>query len=306
MSKIALTPNASGTGVFTIASPATSTNRTLTLPDQSGTVLTGSGPINVNASAPNQAVTVDASGNVGIGGTPTVLGGQNYVTVHSPGSSTNIAGYDLYVSGTREASLISYPSNNEALRIAGLTNRAVTFHANNAERMRIDSSGNVGIGTTSPARPLHVLATTQPRFQHTSAPNGIDIGQFDATGNASINNVANAYLDFATNNTTRMRIDSSGNVLVNNAPATGKVNSSNIGGVAYSAVVNASGAGMQISSGGQSNTMNAITFQTNYGAIGSIVCGSATSYNTSSDYRLKTDAQPMTGASDPCACTEAS
>jgi hypothetical protein len=40
MSKIALSGNASGTGVFTIASPNSSTDRTLTLPDNSGTVLT--------------------------------------------------------------------------------------------------------------------------------------------------------------------------------------------------------------------------------------------------------------------------
>tara|TARA_R110000822_G_scaffold77626_2_gene186314 strand:- start:74 stop:532 length:459 start_codon:yes stop_codon:yes gene_type:complete len=40
MSKIALTPNATGTGIFTISSPATSTDRTLTLPDEAGTVLT--------------------------------------------------------------------------------------------------------------------------------------------------------------------------------------------------------------------------------------------------------------------------
>ena len=38
MSKIALTPNASGTGVFTIAAPNTSTDRTLTLPDSTGTI----------------------------------------------------------------------------------------------------------------------------------------------------------------------------------------------------------------------------------------------------------------------------
>jgi hypothetical protein len=72
MSKIALTPSASGTGVFTISSPATNTDRTLTLPDEAGTVLTGSGPINVNASAPNQAVTLDASGNLLVGTTDTV------------------------------------------------------------------------------------------------------------------------------------------------------------------------------------------------------------------------------------------
>jgi hypothetical protein len=39
MSKIALTPNASGTGTFTFAAPGTNTDRTLTLPDATGTVV---------------------------------------------------------------------------------------------------------------------------------------------------------------------------------------------------------------------------------------------------------------------------
>ena len=38
MSKIALTPNASGTGTLTIAAPNTSIDRTLTLPDSTGTI----------------------------------------------------------------------------------------------------------------------------------------------------------------------------------------------------------------------------------------------------------------------------
>ena len=40
MSKISLEPNASGAGTFTLAAPDSNTNRTLTLPDVSGTVLT--------------------------------------------------------------------------------------------------------------------------------------------------------------------------------------------------------------------------------------------------------------------------
>jgi hypothetical protein len=40
MSKIALSGNASGTGTFSIASPGTNTDRTLTLPDASGTLAT--------------------------------------------------------------------------------------------------------------------------------------------------------------------------------------------------------------------------------------------------------------------------
>ena len=47
MSKIALTPNASGTGTFTIASPNSNTDRTLTLPDAAGTVLIADGSGNV-------------------------------------------------------------------------------------------------------------------------------------------------------------------------------------------------------------------------------------------------------------------
>ena len=43
MSKISITPNPSGTGVFTISSPATSTDRTLTLPDEAGTIITTAG-----------------------------------------------------------------------------------------------------------------------------------------------------------------------------------------------------------------------------------------------------------------------
>jgi hypothetical protein len=72
MSKISLTGNASGTGTFTIASPNSNTDRTLSLPDQTGTLLTNSGAISVNASAPAPSVSIDASGNVGIGtGSPT-------------------------------------------------------------------------------------------------------------------------------------------------------------------------------------------------------------------------------------------
>jgi hypothetical protein len=40
MSKVAIQGAVTGTGVFTLASPATNTDRTLTLPDEAGTVLT--------------------------------------------------------------------------------------------------------------------------------------------------------------------------------------------------------------------------------------------------------------------------
>jgi len=49
MSKIKLESNPSGTGTFTIQSPASSTDRTLTLPDEAGTVLTSASDIQSQA-----------------------------------------------------------------------------------------------------------------------------------------------------------------------------------------------------------------------------------------------------------------
>ena len=84
MSKIALSGNASGTGTFTLASPNSSTDRTLDLPDASGTVILSSSNIesqvktatNASGSAPiyscrawvnfngTGTVAIRASGNV--------------------------------------------------------------------------------------------------------------------------------------------------------------------------------------------------------------------------------------------------
>jgi hypothetical protein len=79
MSKVALSGNASGTGTFTIASPNSNTDRTLTLPDSSGTVATTESTLtqfNASGSAPVYAarawvnfngtgtVAIRASGNV--------------------------------------------------------------------------------------------------------------------------------------------------------------------------------------------------------------------------------------------------
>lgn len=66
MSKIALSSNASGTGVFTIESPDSDTDRTLTLPDVSGTV-----------------VSENASGNVDVTGDIT-SNGNAVITTQSP------------------------------------------------------------------------------------------------------------------------------------------------------------------------------------------------------------------------------
>jgi len=47
MSKVAIKGADTGTGVFTLESPATNTDRTLTLPDNTGTILTSGAPVTV-------------------------------------------------------------------------------------------------------------------------------------------------------------------------------------------------------------------------------------------------------------------
>lgn len=61
MSKVALSGNALGTGTFTIASPNSNTDRTLTLPDASGTVQVSGNPISGTTASFSGDVTLGTS-----------------------------------------------------------------------------------------------------------------------------------------------------------------------------------------------------------------------------------------------------
>ena len=68
MSKVKIVGNASGSGTLTFTGPDTNSDRTITLPDETGTVALGVG-IDDNADA--TAITIDSTENVGFGATPT-------------------------------------------------------------------------------------------------------------------------------------------------------------------------------------------------------------------------------------------
>ena len=164
MSKVAIQGNASGTGTLTIAAPSTNTDRTLTLPDEAGTVLTSGGAIDVSASAPADSVAIDSSGNVGIGtsspsakldvagpASVTSFTGttQLGVTVRGSSSTNDYSGIDIIGGNlttpvariaaltTGGGSTLSFGTSNSYA--SGITNTAMT----------LDASGNFMVGKTS-------------------------------------------------------------------------------------------------------------------------------------------------------------
>jgi hypothetical protein len=93
-----------------------------------------------------ERMTIDASGNVGIGSTPAFALGSG-LEVQRAG----IATVRLENSSGSNGIEIAADSTANGIRFYGLNSAPFVFSPNATERMRIDSSGLVGIGTASPS-----------------------------------------------------------------------------------------------------------------------------------------------------------
>ena len=267
MSSIKLESNASGTGIFTIASPNSNTNRTLTLPDATGTVVVTGGAQTIEfaaGSASTPSITTTGDTNTGI---------------FFPAADT------------------------------------IAFTEGGTESMRIDSSGRVGIGSTSPS--TYADASTSLVIQASSGRSGLTLisnqtvadeilGRISFTDSGSTNtsyrnaiidgvrgaNDNSAYLTFSTSNSgnpaERARITSIGDFRLGTTSQIGSgwLSMSYDGGTYNGLTIQSSTAG----------TYYAALFYPSTGSfVGSIsVAASSTAYNTSSDYRLKENIAPMT------------
>jgi len=180
--------------------------------DSSGNVLinrtsySGYGKLNVEGGADftgGNVIMCRDSGNVGIGTSSPPL---KFVV-----SNAGAAGLEIDPTAVASAPVIqSY--NRSGAAYTQLTYSALqhVFQISGSERMRIDSSGNVGIGTSSPARKLDVNGSI--RIADSQAL------EWGGTAYAIVGDNAGAMI-FKTASSERMRIDSSGNLLVGTTSA---------------------------------------------------------------------------------------
>jgi hypothetical protein len=189
------------------------------------------------------------------------------------------------------------------------------FVNGSTEHMRINGSGNVGIGTTSPSYKLSVwqgeIAISNLDSSFTSPMGGI----------ATFNDNANTGgLIFKTNSSgtfsERMRITSGGNVGIGTTSPSYLIDvngnsrltssASHYVYIGGSSIYNTSKVSIEVSTDQSGITTNVNSSDTRYhlyfrntlSTVGSISTDTyATSFNTSSDYRLKEDLKPFNGLS---------
>lgn len=205
---------------------------------------------------------------------------------------------------------------------------SITMTTNSAARMTINSSGNVGIGTASPQRRLHIIGpsgsagsipsgsaqagiwienaiNTSLTFVvpsgQSSTVTGINPGASTAYAAYGMNdNVNNPFIYFGVGPggaPERARINNSGNMLIGAAAEPGnpgRLNVSNTPGLYCVRTMAADQGGTYFHA--------AFGLTTSSTVVGSIVSSTtSTSYVTSSDYRLKENIAPMQNALDTVA-----
>jgi hypothetical protein len=226
----------------------------------------------------------------------TIAGGGNQLNNIIIGTSTPLAGSFTTVSASTSVTTPSV-TNAGTLALSATGANIMTASTNGSERMRIDSSGNVGIGTTGGTYGLDLARSATNgstiRVYNSTASAGTLL-QVDTSGVAYLQQQANAALVFATNNTERMRINSSGNLLVNTTSqiSQGQAN------IAFNGTGNQ---GLNLQETVNQSSAGFMYFQYSTTVLGTITRDAATNavkYNTTSDIRLKENIKDSAPALD--------
>ena len=215
----------------------------------------GHGNITFNTgSTPSEAMRIDSSNNVGIGNSsPTTkldVTGDG-LQIRLDGTANTSRGIMLRNTGSAEGQIQTDGNMHFIQEDAG---KYMRFSTANTERMRIDSSGNVGIGNTNPNLPLTITSNSGANALAIRARSADDYGfmQFyNHAGSALRGQIYNhnGAIGFSTSSsgTERMRLDASGSLLVGKT----EDGTSNAGHVFFG-----TGAAYHIRDGGFTNFFN--------------------------------------------------
>jgi hypothetical protein len=306
---IALTPKGTGGVVFpagAVGTPAITTSGDL----NTGLFFPAADTVAI-ATGGTERARVDSAGNMGLGVTPsawTLFTAAQVKNASLTGFSNRAYlsanwfydGADKYIASDFATQYRQISGQHQWFTApSGTAGNTITF----TQAMTLDASGNLGIGTNSPLAKVQIDSSSATysanlRVRNSNFGNGV-VGA--ANGILAVatdmNNIAfytgsNLGVDGASAPTNeRARIDSSGNLLVGTT-SFGNVNANALAfspTSKYLALSHASGTG---------SGTGYVSFGLSTSEIGSITQNGTTAvaYNTSSDYRLKEDIAPMTGA----------